>query len=156
MDDKQKEKLIIQDLLLVAIGASGLSVSLFTGLLGAYAFITMFCGVALMILGTFDAARLFNKTSVAENIIENKQGLIWIWIVGFLLAIPMAALIYFVLDYPFDIIVSTVAPIYTFTGVTALAWTATQVVIDYLLAFVVIMVVLWVVTNAKSPQGYYQ
>ena len=86
---------------------------------------------------------------------RNKRGLAWIWAVGFLLTLPFSALVYFLLDYPFDLMLGQISGTYTLTGTMADAWTATHFLISYLLSFVVIFVVVWILVNSKSPQQVY-
>ena len=87
-----------------------------------------------------------------KRLIKDRRGLTWVWIVGLVLTLPLCALVYWCLDYPFDLIVATVTPLYTFTGTMASAWTAAQLIVSYLLAFVVFYAVAWVIINSK-PRG---
>ena len=157
MNQTKREHIILVDMLLIAVAFCCFSISLFTSVLGLLNLALFIFAMVLLPVGLFDVCRVAFGLHLfsSKNLKDDKQGLAWIWIVGFFLTIPMCALIYFVLDYPFDIIVETVLPIYTYTGFMASAMTAVEVIIDYLLAFVVIFAVLWVVINAKSPQGGY-
>jgi hypothetical protein len=87
---------------------------------------------------------------------ENRQGLAWILIAGLLLSLPFCALVYWVLDYPFELLLDTCEGLVTFTGTMASAWITTKVLISYLLAFCLIYSVLWVIINAKHSNvwGY--
>ena len=84
---------------------------------------------------------------------KDKRGVAWVWIVGFLLTIPMCALIQFALSYPFDLITEQMAGLYTLTGPMASAGLAIQFIISYSLAFVIIYAVIWVTVNSKSSGG---
>lgn len=162
MTEDKTTKILLEDFLMFGAGAAFFSISVFTPYLGQMALLVLILGCVFLGLAVLDILKILcgvklniHPIAALKRFRDNKQALVWIWIVAFLLAIPMSALIYFVLDYPFDLIIQTTNPLYTYTGVMASAWTATKVTIDYLLAFAVIMVVLWVVTNAKSPQGAY-
>ncbi len=94
------------------------------------------------------------KTWLA-NFRSNRAGLAWIWIVGFVLTLPFCALIYWTMDYPLDLIIISLTGMYSFTGTMLYAWNAVQLIISYLLAFVVIYAVIWVLVNSKSPGVIY-
>ena len=144
-----------QDILALVLGAVLLSISMFGVLFSgpAQLFVVMI-GLALMFVATVDVTcTMFEwhpKQKLQAFLSHKESGLAWIWIAGFALTIPFCAFIYWCLDYPFDIIVETVLADVTLTGTMASAWAATQVIISYLLAFVVIFSVLWVINNSKS------
>lgn len=121
----------------------------------AFSLFVLATGVVSVAL--FDAICMLNgiskRVSKEQSLIDNQKGLAWIWIVGLGLTLPMCALIYWCLDYPFDLIVGTVSGMYTFTGTMAMAWTTTQLILSYLLAFVAVFTVAWVIQTSKSPYG---
>ena len=86
---------------------------------------------------------------------DNKRAIVWIWIVGLFLSIPFCAFLYFVLDYPFDLVCATCVPLSNITGFMALSWNAVHLIIAYLLAFTLIFSVIWVIQNSKSPGVIY-
>ena len=89
---------------------------------------------------------------MTRNFIKNKQGIVWLWIVAFFLTIPVCVLFYTLLTYALNLILDQTSSMYTLTGTMALAWTATQFIISYLLAFVVIFAIFWVIVNSKDPR----
>lgn len=149
-----------QDLLTLVAGAALLSLSLFGVLLsGPVQIFFLMVGITLMLVSTVDVLCVmadWHPIAKFKAFLNRKQsGLAWIWIAGFALTIPFCAFIYWCLDYPFDLIVESVLVDVTLTGTMASAWAATQIVISYLLAFVVIFAVLWVINNSKSGGANY-
>lgn len=131
---------------LVLVGLGLYMCAGFAGFLGG-----LFCSlvsVGFVLVGLVDFG-LFIKT--LDKLGYDKRGLAWIWIVGFGLTFPFCAVVYWALDYPFDLISEVALGVYTFEGTMAYAWDASRLVISYLLVFVVIFTVLWVVQNSKAP-----
>ena len=155
--DTKQETILYEDLAIIVASTLCLSLSIFTTVLGDMALITFLIACVLLPVGLYDMSRiLFNihPLTTLKKFRKDTHALAWIWIVGFVLSIPMCALIYFVLDYPFDIIATYVEGTTTFTGTMAYAWTATEFIISYLLALCLILSVLWVIINSKSPGVY--
>lgn len=146
---------IREDIVLLSIGAVCFSFSVFSNILAEFSIFVLMVGLAFMALSTYDVCRITSKRNTLKGLVEDKKGLVWIWIVGLFITIPVCAFFYWILDYPFDIISAQMATLYTFTGVLADAWVATQFVVSYLLAFVLVMAILWVIINAKSPGVIY-
>lgn len=156
--ETKKETLLFEDLAMLSIGALGLSVSIFTNFLGNLSLLIFLATCAVIPLVTYDILRItfnFHPLTSLKKFRKDNRALAWLWIVGFVLTIPMTALVYFVLDYPFDIIATYVEGTVTFTGAMAYAWATTHFIISYLLGFVLIFATLWVIINSKSPQGVY-
>lgn len=160
MPYEKTEKILIEDLVFLGAGSACFSISVFSTIIADFTiqiFVFMI-GLALMCISGFDICRImygFKFPSFLKRLHHDKRGLVWVWIVGLVLTIPVCAFFYWVLDYPFDLIATQMASMYTFTGVMADAWLATQFIISYLLAFVLIMAVLWVIMNAKQPGVVY-
>lgn len=149
----------LDDLLLLGLGALGTSVSVFSNFLPAdVQLLVMILSLFMLALVSFDVASSLFKSNVLPSAIkqvkDDRAGLAWVIIVGLGLSIPACALFYWVLDYPFDLIASSVANLYTFTGAMAYAWITTKVIINYLLAFCLIYSIIWIIVNSKSPGGY--
>jgi signal transduction histidine kinase len=159
MREDKTERTVLEDMAVLAIGACGFSVSVFTSLLdSSIQLFVLLTSLFLIGLSSLDVSRLifnFHPFSFLKQFQKNKQGLGWILIVGLGLSIPMCALVYWVLDYPFNLITEHMMTMYTFTGTMAYAWMATHVIISYLLAFTLIYSVIWVIVNSKSPGVYY-
>ena len=148
----------MQDFVAFSIGVLLFSTSVFSPLLGPYALLTFMVSMALIPLATFDILRLLSNMNITQQLQrfrDNKQGLTWVWIVGLVLSIPVCAFFYWVMDYPFDIMVATVTPIYTMTGFMASSWAAVQLIVSYLLAFCLIFSVIWVIQQSKNPGVYF-
>lgn len=142
-------KRVLFDLTCVIVGLFAFAtVQLYGFVLGFSLFLF---GIGLQVVGLFDFICYMNGLNKQQRLLANNSGLAWVWIVGFGLTIPMCALIYWCLDYPFDLIVQSIGGMYTFTGVMAYAWSTTQFIISYLLAFVIIYAVIWVIVNSKTP-----
>ncbi len=121
------------------------------------AFLFFICACGALIIGIFDFGcllKVLSKQQKLRSLKDDTKGLAWIWIVGLGFTIPMCALVYWVLDYPFDIIANVAMGAYTFTGTMASAWDLSRLLISYMLAFCIIYAVLWVIVNSKNPGGY--
>lgn len=135
---------------LISVSLAALVLSHYMGLVvGLCVFFASLVGISLSLL---DIGLTLKKLQrLQSQLQEDKRGLAWVWIAGLVLTLPFCALLYWVLDYPFDMIVATVSPMYTFTGTMAMAWTTAQLLLSYLLSFVIVFAVLWVIVNAKNP-----
>ena len=149
-----------QDILALVLGAVLLSISMFGVLFSgpAQLFVIMI-GLALMFVAIVDVTCImyeWHPIAKLKSFASRKEsGLAWIWIAGFALTIPFCAFVYWCLDYPFDIIVTSVLADVTLTGTMASAWAATQIIVSYLLAFTIIFAVLWVINNSKPGGANY-
>jgi hypothetical protein len=141
---------VLEDVAALSSGLILIVVSFYLGYIGLLSFLI---GCILTACPTVDFCLMLRTTN--KNFLSNKQGLVWIWIVGLGLAIPFSALVYWTLDYPFDLIRLSTADLYTFTGAMASTWMVIQAAISYLLAVVLIYAVIWVIMNSKSPQQVY-
>ena len=158
MDENKKQTLLFQDFILFSVGLLLFSLSVFSSILGPYALFAFLISIALLPLAVFDIYRLMFNVNLLQQLRRfknDKRGLTWVWIVGLVLSIPVCAFFYWVMDYPFDLIVATVTPIYTMTGFMASSWAAVQLIVSYLLAFCLIFSVIWIIQNSKSPGVYY-
>lgn len=118
--------------------------------ISALLFFLVSCGILLVFIVDLSLfLHSFGKSF--RKLTDDKSGLAWIWIVGFGLTLPLCALVYWSLDYPFDMIAEVAMGAYTLTGTMAFAWDTSRLIISYLLAFVVIFAVVWVITNSKNP-----
>ena len=153
------QRVLLEDLVILCFGAVFFFLGLFTQFfVGEVHAVLLLVGVCLLALSAFDVCRLLRKLNYFASIKDlslDKRGLGWVLIVGFGLTLPMCALVYFVLDYPFELIAEQMAGIYTLTGVMSYAWMATHVIISYLLSIVLIYAIIWVIVNSRSPQTYY-
>jgi len=123
----------------------------FMGILGFF----LFLYAALLTVKYSFEVELHQQMKLLSSLKDNKEGLAWVWIVGFFLSLPMCGLVYWVLDYPFELIAEQMTGLYTLTGTMAYSWMAVHFTISYLLAFVLIFTILWVIINSKSPTGMY-
>lgn len=158
LDENKKQSLMLQDFIMFGVGLLLFSVSVFSSILGAYALFTFMLAMVLLPLSVFDIYRIMFNVNIKQHLRrfkDDKRGLTWIWIVGLVLSLPVCAFFYWVMDYPFDLIVGTVTPIYTMTGFMASSWAAVQLIVSYLLAFCLIFSVIWIIQNSKSPGVYY-
>ena len=147
--------MLYQDFILFAVGILLFSTSIFSSVFREYALFPFMLSFALLGLAVYDIMRILSPWKTIQNLAADKQGLAWIYIVGLGLSIPMCAFMYWVFDWPFDIIVSTVTPVYTMTGFMASSWAAVQLIVSYLLAFCLIFSVFWIIQNSKSPGVYF-
>jgi hypothetical protein len=137
---------VLEDFGVFSVGIMLFSLSVFTHIAGQLALMFFIISLSLMGLAGCDMYRVIfdaHPLQALKKFRSNRQGLVWLWIVDF------------ILDYPFDIIVNTVTPIYTMTGFMASAWNAVQITIAWLLAFSLIFAITHLIQNAKAPQGMY-
>lgn len=147
------ERSLLQD---IGLSVSALLLILyalvFSETLGLFSFLFMSMGICFAMLVCYDIIKVhLNFITISSDVC----GLAWVWVVGFGLSLPFCAFLYWMLDYPFDIIARHCLGLYTFSGTMAYAWTACQIIVSYLLAFVVIYSVIWVIVNSKSSEGIY-
>lgn len=157
---KKFQRLLFEDLVISCFGAVFFFLGLFTQFfVGEIHAVLLLIGISLFGLSVLDICRLLRKMNCFPKSLKDlgadNRGLGWVLIVGFGLTLPMCALVYFVLDYPFELIAEQMASIYTLTGVMSYAWMATHVIISYLLSIVLIYAIIWVIVNSRSPQTYY-
>lgn len=80
---------------------------------------------------------------------RNQQGLAWVIGIA-IIAILFMPIVYFPLDYAWDVVYISIVGDYVFTGSTASAIVMVQFIISYMLAFGLIFVVNWAIVQAKS------
>lgn len=154
MNKKSKRTLIVFSFLLAAFICLVL-----TQYIGEYGVVSFTFGFAFLIAYCVLAIADLRKTGKEEkaalrDIIKDSRAVAWVWIGGFALTLPFCALIYFCLGYPFSLIADVVNAGYTLTGTMGAAWTATQLILSYILALVLVFVVVNVIMNSKHTGEY--
>ena len=82
---------------------------------------------------------------------QNRVALAYIWAMSAIM-IVLGAVIYFPLSYAWDAVYANVVGNYTFTGTTALGITVIQLVISYMMGFLVLFTVNWMLVQAKMQR----
>ena len=149
MKKENLKKRFIQDLIIVFTGLGIIRFAIFLNEIEVF-MTSLFISTGLIFFGLFDMCLCLPKFEAVQTLEKEKSGLAWIWIVRFGLTIPLCAVTYWALDYPFDIIAEVALGVYTFTGTMSYAWDTTRLMISYLLAFVVIFTILWIIQNSKT------
>ena len=86
-----------------------------------------------------------------RNFRKNTKGIGWVLGVAFL-SLALTPIVYFPLSYAWDQIYGFITDSYTFTGITASSTLAVQLIISYLMAFVVFFTASWAITQAKRAR----
>jgi len=86
--------------------------------------------------------------------VKDERAIVWAWAMLAIMLV-LGAIIYFPLSYAWDQIYTNVVGQYTFTGNTALGITAIQLIMSYMMAFVVIAGINWLIVQSKS-EAYSQ
>lgn len=89
-----------------------------------------------------------------RNLWRDTSGIAYVWAM-FAILIVLGAVLYFPMSYVWDKVYTTITGDYVFTGDTALGIAAINLVMSYLMAFVVIFGINWVIVNSKS-EAYEQ
>lgn len=73
------------------------------------------------------------------------------WVLGVaIIAILLMPVVYFPLDYAWDLVFLQITGDYTFTGTIGLAVDTVRIIINYLLVFGLLIVINWAVVQAKA------
>lgn len=80
---------------------------------------------------------------------RDQKGLAWVIGVA-LISIFFIPVVYFPLDYAWDQVYATITGDYVFTGSIALAITAVQIIVSYLVVFGLLFTINWAIVQAKA------
>jgi hypothetical protein len=92
-----------------------------------------------------------NIRDSTEKFKHDQVGLAYVWAMAAIM-IVLGAIIYFPLSYAYDAVYTNIVGNYTFTGTTALGITAIQLIVSYMLGFLVIFTVNWMLVQAKMQR----
>ncbi len=107
-------------------------------------------GAALICVAVWDVYFTVLGFSPFKRLRNNRRGIAWVWITA-ALALAFMPFVYWAVGWPYDIVVTQITSVYTFTGTMGYALTAVRTVISYLMAFVLLFTVMWSWVNSKSP-----
>lgn len=148
MATELKPKHLAVNGVLAAIGAV---LIVATSYLGEWGYVTMLMGLTFILFALLKIGLMVLEFEPVKKLKNDKSGVAWIWAVA-ALAICFCPLVYFAVGYPFDLIRTQMIGMYTLTGNMLLAWEATQVIVSYLLAFILFFIVVWSWVNTHAQR----
>jgi hypothetical protein len=140
----------LEDLTVLIIG---LILILISQNIGEIGLLTILVGCVLTAIPAFDIYLLTAEVSPFKKTRANRTGIAWVWAVA-AISIAFMPFVYWAIGWPYDLVVTQVLSLYTFSGFMASALTAVRLIISYLLAFGLIFIVIWALVQSRTPQGY--
>lgn len=95
-----------------------------------------------------------NKMKLKQQLTKfrnDKRGIAWVLGTA-VVSLFIMPIIYFPLSYAWDQVYAAITSGYTFTGTSALAITAVQMILSYLMAFGVLFTIVWASVQAKKSR----
>jgi hypothetical protein len=83
---------------------------------------------------------------------EDRRGVAWVVGVA-VISILLMPVVYYPLDYAWDVVFYSVTGGYVFTGTTASAVTFVKVIINYLIVFGLLFTINWAIVQAKARRN---